>query len=127
MPQNPTPAAAGDTNPTTPGRETKTPEQLVVELLATSQSMRHGVVDAHRLLRRLRADWRAEDGDMLNAIHPSRAKVLTEEADEIVAYCPEHSDNENTWLVCHCPVADEMRRRARTLSSAPLQREAGVL
>lgn len=42
-------------------RETKTPEQLVVELLTTGQSMTHGVPDAERLLGHLRRDWAAED------------------------------------------------------------------
>ncbi|WP_097982866.1 hypothetical protein [Streptomyces sp. f150] len=43
-----------------------TNEELAVELLTTSQCMTHGKADAHRLLQRLRADWRAEDGDMLD-------------------------------------------------------------
>jgi uncharacterized membrane protein YccC len=43
---------------------------------------------------------------------PSRAEVLRQEADEIVAHCPDHTDGEEAWMDCHCDVADEMRRRA---------------
>jgi hypothetical protein len=46
------------------------------------------------------------------AARPSRAKVLRQEADEIVAYCPDHTGGDMSWTDCHCDVADDMRRRA---------------
>ncbi len=68
--------------------------ELAIHLMTSGFSLSGGEPEARRLLAKLRTQW------------------LAAEADEIVAYCPDHSDNENTWLACHCPVADEMRRRA---------------
>ncbi|GGZ84185.1 hypothetical protein [Streptomyces rubiginosohelvolus] len=63
-----------------PDRETKpteqltmTNEELAIELLTTNQHMTHGKADAHRLLRKLRQDWRAEDTDMRAAIRSPRS------------------------------------------------------
>lgn len=44
----------------------------------------------------------------------TRTKTLTTEADEIVAYCPDHGSKDGVWMDCHCAVADDMRRRAST-------------
>ncbi|WP_062214661.1 hypothetical protein [Streptomyces sp. NBRC 109706] len=42
----------------------------------------------------------------------ARADVLVEQADEMVDACPAHGEAEEAWTVCHCEVADEMRRLA---------------
>lgn len=44
---------------------------------------------------------------------PSRAEVLREAADEIIAApCPEHGTRDETWIECYCAVGDELRRMA---------------
>lgn len=52
-----------------------------------------------------------EVGELLDAY---RAEILTAEADLIVRHCPNHNPAEQptAWMDCHCPVADDMRRRA---------------
>jgi hypothetical protein len=52
-------------------------------------------------IRRLRAELAA-----------TRTKTVVVEADEIVAHCPDHGTADGVWMVCHCAVADDMRRRA---------------
>lgn len=44
-----------------------------------------------------------------------RADALVEQADEIVDACPVHGESEETWSVCHCEVAGEMRRFAELM------------
>lgn len=44
-----------------------------------------------------------------------RADALVEQADEIVDACPVHGEAEEAWSVCHCEVADEMRRFAELM------------
>ncbi|MFI0156256.1 hypothetical protein [Streptomyces lydicus] len=39
-----------------------------------------------------------------------RAEALREAAGEVVAYCPYHGNQETSYMACHCPVADELRR-----------------
>jgi len=46
-----------------------------------------------------------------------RAEVLTEEAELIVAHCPDHGSRDGVWIGCHCAVADDLRRRAATPAS----------
>lgn len=41
-----------------------------------------------------------------------RAEVLHEAADAVVASCPDHTGAEESWMDCHCDVADELRRMA---------------
>ena len=57
---------------------------------------------------------RAEVEEMRRALAEMRAKTLVEEADLIVAHCPQHGprDQDGVWMDCHCPVADDMRHRA---------------
>ncbi|MEU3613447.1 hypothetical protein ABZ725_14185 [Streptomyces sp. NPDC006872] len=57
---------------------------------------------------------RSEIDEMRRALAAMRDKTLSTEADEIVAYCPDHGPQEQptVWMVCHCPVADDMRRPA---------------
>jgi hypothetical protein len=47
----------------------------------------------------------------------TRTKTLAIEADEIVAHCPDHGTKDRVWMTCHCPVADDLRRRAAAPSS----------
>ncbi|MHA4819451.1 hypothetical protein ACXZ65_34440 [Streptomyces aculeolatus] len=51
-----------------------------------------------------------EDAGALIASY--RAAVLREEADEVVASCPDHGPRDETWMDCRCDAADELRRRA---------------
>jgi hypothetical protein len=44
---------------------------------------------------------------------PSRADVLNEAADELVAFCPDHGDRDTSYMSCHCPAADDLRRTAK--------------
>jgi hypothetical protein len=37
---------------------------------------------------------------------------LTDAAIEVVERCPDHGDGEGAWLVCHCEIADRLRRLA---------------
>jgi hypothetical protein len=41
-----------------------------------------------------------------------RTEVLAEAADELVASCPDHGSADLVDMVCRCPVADELRRKA---------------
>lgn len=45
----------------------------------------------------------------------ARADVLVEQADEIVDACPVHGEAEEAWPVCHCEVANDMRRFAELM------------
>jgi len=47
----------------------------------------------------------------------TRTKTLAIEADEIVAHCPDHGTKDRVWMTCHCPVADDLRRRAAAPAS----------
>jgi hypothetical protein len=59
-----------------------------------------------------------------------RAAVLREEAALIRAHCPDHlgaDSAEGSWMDCHCPVADDMARRAAKAAVAVQQpKEAGL-
>ena len=55
---------------------------------------------------------RSEVEEMRRALAEMRTKTLCAEADEIVAHCPDHGSRDGVWMSCHCPVADDMRRRA---------------
>jgi len=75
-----------------------------------------------------KARWRAraEAAEALTAIQP--AHVLREAADTVVASCPDHqpADAEGSWISCHCPVADELRRTADTSEKAITAGLAGL-
>jgi hypothetical protein len=47
----------------------------------------------------------------------ARAAVLTDEAALIELHCPDHGpqDQDGVWMDCHCPVAEDMRKRAAVL------------
>jgi hypothetical protein len=52
--------------------------------------------------------------DIARAIHAEiRTEVLNEAADELVASCPDHGSADLVDMVCRCPVADELRRKAK--------------
>jgi len=46
-----------------------------------------------------------------------RAAVLDDEASLIVLHCPDHGpqDQDGAWMDCHCPVAEDMCKRAAEL------------
>lgn len=82
---------------------TMTNEQLAIELLTTSQCMTHGKVDAHRLLRKLREDWRAEDGDALD----------TTPVPGVVEYGTAFRATEQAPVEVHSPTASRDEAAAR--------------
>jgi len=45
------------------------------------------------------------------------AVLLDDEASLIVLHCPDHGpqDQDGVWMDCHCPVAEDMRKRANEL------------
>ncbi|MGW5636478.1 hypothetical protein, partial [Streptomyces sp. NPDC003832] len=56
-----------------------------------------------------------------------RAAVLREEAALIRAHCPDHLSSDSAdgaWMVCHCPVAEDMERRLA--AEAPQPEPAGA-
>lgn len=72
----------------------------------------------------LEPDEYGDHADAVLAALPAsvdRADVLREEAARIRAHCPDHLDAdsaEGAWMDCHCPVADDMRKRANELRTA---------
>lgn len=62
----------------------------------------------------------SQPGDMTpeELLNAYRAEVLREEADDVVLFCPDHSDHYSSYLSCHCPVADVLRQRADKAASS---------
>ncbi|WP_432051210.1 hypothetical protein [Streptomyces xiamenensis] len=58
-------------------------------------------------------DWLTAGVERLNAelaARPTRAEVLREAADTLVAACPDHGHTADCRISCACDVADELRR-----------------
>jgi hypothetical protein len=61
-----------------------------------------------------KARWRARAEKAEAALTTKPAQVLRDAADAVVSSCPDHqpADVQGSWIDCHCPVADELRRMA---------------
>lgn len=79
--------------------------ELAIRLLTGGESLKSRE-EAKRLLAEIR--------------QPVRAEVLSEQADDVVLFCPDHGDHYASYLSCHCPVADVLRQRAaKAAASSP--------
>jgi hypothetical protein len=109
--------ARPDTAPVAePARETKSCEELAIELMTTSKCMTHGEPDARRLLDQLRRDWEAERQpapvDRRRTTWPS-AVELQQAADTLRDVAPQI---EGRLAGLADPVADWLDETANALS-----------
>lgn len=59
-----------------------------------------------------------ENARLRAEVAAARSRALTEAADEVVAFCPEHGRRETCRMTCHCVIAEDLRR----LVAAPASR-----